>query len=603
MRVLLIAVLVATIAVLLWMLRDGGTSVAQGAQGTAAEVEDSGTPSAVLERPAAVAEPAPRLAPSGRRVPVEGSEAEVNGFFVRVLHELDGTPLAGAEVRTRGAFAHEPRRTDEDGLVRLDGVPLDGATRIRVEAEGFTPGAARCEGEHSAPELARTIRLRPTAGLAVGFTDTTGRPVPRIFTRVRLPEHSAWPDSVFEHPDVFPELAQDVEWSAVAGSDGIARFDGLPAGVRLLVSPVDGEPHEVELAPGARSTLEIVLDLATRITGRVRDEHGRPAVGARVGRVPRWGDWVPNGAPPNHAGVRTDEEGRYDLFRVEPGEYWLTHAVEKARGNGQPPAFAIEPVAVDVTGEVGVIEVDLEAWSDSAISGTVLGAQERVVSIELRGLDAPDPYLSVSTREGRFRTGALLPGNYLLRAGQYGETVQARPGEDSVVLRTRPLHRLRGRVLGAESVKMNSVWILRREDEWSRTWAPMAGVRRDGTFETQVDEGAYTLLATFENGDVALTDVQVAAAMAEVELAPAPSGEVTLRNDLAVSVYWNFLYTWVPVHEGDLEPGQSTTVRAPAGTYRVTWGVTGEPDPVEREREVEVVVGASRVIRLGEKAR
>ena len=126
--------------------------------------------------------------------------------------------------------------------------------------------------------------------------------------------------------------------SKVTDETGRFEFADLAAGVySLQVIPQGGfvRPQRlpsVRVADGQTETVTIRLERTGAIGGRILDEGGDPLPRARVTASRRGG---PGGGLSSQGGA-TDDQGRYRLFDLAPGEYFITASSQGMSYGGEP---------------------------------------------------------------------------------------------------------------------------------------------------------------------------------------------------------------------------------------------------------------------------
>ncbi|QDV05077.1 RNA polymerase sigma factor [Planctomycetes bacterium Poly30] len=192
-----------------------------------------------------------------------------------------------------------------------------------------------------------------------------------------------------------------------SGADGVARWDGIPAG------PYFARTQRVEVAAGVATEMLIEVPWRAMIRGRVVDWSGQPVVGAMVAEL---------------EGARdvTDAEGRFELH-VVPHTAWV-----KATADGFQHS------------DVAVVSADVRTKRDvlltmrrggASLSGTVLAPDGAAVAgIHVRA-DETERYRDEHRRDynlstmgcttdsaGRYRFDGLLPVplRVSVRSGPFG---------------------------------------------------------------------------------------------------------------------------------------------------------------------------------------
>jgi protocatechuate 3,4-dioxygenase beta subunit len=224
--------------------------------------------------------------------------------------------------------------------------------------------------------------------------------------------------------------------------------------------------------------LRITLDRAGAISGQVVDEYGDPAAYVRVTALRR----TPNAG---YQGTRadglmmTDDEGRFRLFGLAPGEYIVLArprvavddtgtAAPKFVNTYYPGALNISEAAVIRVDARQVANIDLQLRRGGSVraSGIVIdsrGVPASGVSVAVMSGDSRvgfgGPAASTAT-DGRFSIAGIGPGSHVIvvrprnsaRSGAISAEYAAVPlslYEDSkdITITTRPGARVHGRVL------------------------------------------------------------------------------------------------------------------------------------------------------------
>ena len=198
----------------------------------------------------------------------------------QVRDDLDGTPVAGAEVSLAQAMGQraalsrsgEPAWSDGEGRFELTDLS-PGRYRLRVEKDGYAAAGLEVAVGEAAPPKAVEVRLRPSPGLTLLVLRSSGWPAVEVevlalddrgreVLRGRYPAAEGGRVSLSELPAG--------SWRLLVGEAGAAA-----AGVRVR-SP--GPPVTVHLPPSGGLRLDVP---AVRGSGRdaqlrLRDPAGRP---------------------------------------------------------------------------------------------------------------------------------------------------------------------------------------------------------------------------------------------------------------------------------------------------------------------------------------
>jgi hypothetical protein len=200
-------------------------------------------------------------------------------------------PIAGAEVlllpvttdfrrrfRDRGKSEPFSVTSDEGGVFRVDGL-ADEPMALLARAPGFARRLVmglEMEGDEPIVD-AGEITLEPGVALRGVVRNRAGAAIEsaQIFASVET----------LSRLMIEPESARELHQSAVSGPAGEFLIDGLARKepVRLRVRHDSYVGHELEgVLPGGEEPLDIVLERAARVSGRVESEDGQPVGGASV---------------------------------------------------------------------------------------------------------------------------------------------------------------------------------------------------------------------------------------------------------------------------------------------------------------------------------
>ena len=224
----------------------------------------------------------------------------------------------------------------------------------------------------------------------------------------------------------------------------VARGGYLPSQYGQKRHGEQGIP--VDIANGAvLERINITLERAGVISGRVLDETGEPVAGAAIYTM-QWQFFrgrrqlVPANMGP---GMRTDDTGMYRISPLAPGEYlvmalfretWVADDRDK-QALGYAPSYypgttsvaAAQRIKVVAGQEVSAIDFSLVPGRAATISGTVvtadgapLAAATIGVTQEVIGPGGSSMSMIANTRagaDGTFKIRDVSPGQYILRAG------------------------------------------------------------------------------------------------------------------------------------------------------------------------------------------
>ncbi len=359
---------------------------------------------------------------------------------LRVVAAEGGAPVAGARVRLRAApgaggpslfqmlrqeMLEQPELpgvrvgvTGEDGGVRL-AAPGPGPLAAHVVAPGFAPFDGEVEVLEGEGAAGIEIALQAEAQVWLRVVDSEGRPVPGAQILHRSPAderesglgairsllepRAADRDGRHRHLGLEPGLHR---WRAERRIDG-ERVSRLTMGSEQ--APV--EWAELELAPGERRELVLVLPQAVELFGHLRQGDSALAGATLSLRLPGQAQTAVVGAPRtwvSYAGgsqTRSDGRGAYRFHHDQPGTYLVvvTH-----------PQLAL-PRVVEVELPRGATRLDVDL-AGASLAGRVLdGAGQPIAGarLEARGelsLGGARPNVFESDGAGRFLLTGLPEG-------------------------------------------------------------------------------------------------------------------------------------------------------------------------------------------------
>lgn len=354
-------------------------------------------------------------------------------FHGRVLDALDGHPIAGAGVRVAGEIPPSGSSDHAGAFVVLARSWL--ADSIRVSAPEYLPSEAKLVAGHESAAAACVIELCRAAELEVLVLARPGEPAKASVT-VTVAEGVA--DSAL------PESRRN--WNHTTTSEGLARFQRLPASLELIVEVRSGARDRtvsapVVLTPGVTQRVEVRLDLGARVRGTVVDEAGLALPNASL-RLLRLVERVGAGAVVPNETIETvaDSRGEF-LFEGLDVASWAVALVPALTHDGGA-RLVTRWVPLEVRSESEVHDVRVVATRGRQIRGVVLSTSGAPVAATVKAIDElSGEQRSVKTDErGEFRIGSLAEGRYLLEArasSTRGEWVRAsvEAGAQNVELR------------------------------------------------------------------------------------------------------------------------------------------------------------------------
>ena len=362
---------------------------------------------------------------------------------------------------------------------------------------------------------------------------------------------------------------------AITSDDGSYEFAHLLSGsYRLLASKTgylslefgqrdSADPGQViTVAAGeTRARVDIILPRHGAIAGRITDEGGDPIDGARVhvfqirfaaGRrrlVPVGGAYA----------VRTNDLGRYRVFGLQPGRYFL-RAEAGAVGTGQLPGYGgtyfpgtpnpseAQVVTVGVSEEVANVDVALTLSRTARVSGVTLDAtgepfQGRILMRPSRRSTsvAVDEVGARTSSDGRFEFPNVEPGEYVIdtaRGNDHALQFVSVNGVDltGLVLQTTAGSTISGRVVFEGGEPLNRRNILLSAVAVDPDLAPFGddtrttGVGLDSRFDFSHVVGPRRLHVSQTPTGWALKSILVDGVVATDHVFPFGSSDQSLKN-------------------------------------------------------------------------
>ncbi len=438
----------------------------------------------------------------GRRavgVVVDEQEVPVAGAVVRLEAPSDSSSRA---FRMRDAAPEPPQdTTGVDGGFAIPDLAV-GRYDLKVESPGFGPVAVPgVEVPAGAGDVDLGIVVLPPGVAIEGrVADAEGRPIAGIEIRASEPTRIPMPAALRLMMMLGREPA-----TAITGADGRFAVPDRRAGERLdLVVAGDGWVATTVtgvLAP-PEEPLEIVIQQASRVSGRVLDAGGEPIAGADV--EARFEGLAGSGgrrmASFNRA--RTDDDGAFQLLDVEPGRVTVAAS---ATGFQEAQLSGLETVA---GGELRDVELTLR--SGALLRGTVLDAGGKPVAdarvwVSATGDERPTGFARTDG-DGRFELSGVSPGRRTVSASddqgrQVAKSLEVEAGTRSVELRFAGGVEVSGRVVDDAGLGVAAAEVALESDAgggW-RGGRPEADSAADGSFTiTGVAPGRYRLHAAKE---------------------------------------------------------------------------------------------------------
>lgn len=421
--------------------------------------------------------------------------------FGRVV-DRDDRPVAGADIRLRVTGGELEGVTDEHGrfeIRRLSNASADGGRLdIAARAPGFAPMTVRgveIPAGDKAVDLG-TLVLEPGVSIEGRVTDPSGEPIADAEVWV-LAEAAASPWLLEARWARAPEPEAD------AVSDPRGRFEVVdlePS--RSVHLRIDAEGYlptfVMAVASGERPgvndagepDVEVVLEPAARLSGRVEDEEGGAVAGAEVSVEMIFEPEADESAGPTRSRLaKTDDRGRFEVDDIAPGR----HIVD-AFADGYQPSTS-RTVALDVGAEPVGLRFVLRRGA--VLTGTVSDGDGLPIEGAQVLVGRPS---SRSDTGGAFRVAGLPLGAQRVDVRHSGynrrvEEVDIAPGENHLDVTLSGGNRVSGRVIDARDLPVaDAVVGLRRDADSPGRHRATSG--EDGRFELPaVPDGRYFVVA------------------------------------------------------------------------------------------------------------
>lgn len=327
-------------------------------------------------------------------------------------------------------------------------------------------------------------------------------------------------------------IHEDPVWRASTDGLGVARLEGLPAGVRFEmqlksagVTHMQSDPLYFE--PGVVRRIEVRIGAGVVVRGRLETSAGEPVADAELWRV-AWQGPTPVFLSPEDEAVAlaaTDKHGRFAFEAVGAGQWAIGPAPQSFGSWARGLAPLAQPVVV--RGDEGAIDLVLRTDRDLYIRGHVLRADGAPARSEVSAFNKSlGLWMSAdSDDDGSFEVGPLVQADFEVVAGRSGVSasspaVTAPAGAEGLVVRLEAPGSLivRSAPVNGETVDA-SVTMIRAGSEfgWMRSNTG-GGFRR---FD-DVMPGTYSVVLRTDDGLFALrrgVEVRAGGPPTEVELA------------------------------------------------------------------------------------
>ncbi len=184
-----------------------------------------------------------------------------------IVVDAQDNPVVGASIT---ALEHEfkPVVTDAQGVAVLPGIPLFTSVFVRADADGFSPEFGLLDDQ----QVELQLTLKPEARLLGRVFGVGGEPAAnaQVVLRSDPLAHRVWSSRTL------------IEWVTHADEQGRYQVNGLPVGVRLLVSAGLDDARTVVTTPkmtAGAQFLDLSLVEVSSLSGRAIDPDGVGVVG------------------------------------------------------------------------------------------------------------------------------------------------------------------------------------------------------------------------------------------------------------------------------------------------------------------------------------
>ena len=324
---------------------------------------------------------------------------------------------------------------------------------------------------------------------------------------------------------------QAMEWRGRSDAAGSFSLVGVPAGSTLLVR-TRAEGHlPAETTWGGESRLDVVLETAQRISGRVLDPDGRPVREARISVAYVLEQTGSRSHGSGHGSrIRIDDDGAFSFYRESA---WKVVVSLLAKGFRLAKREAAPLAEEGWPKEVSLGEIRLERGrtvsgrvTQSRSGAPVAGAVLRATLLNVSG-GIVERQEAISDEDGAFEIAGLDPNGPLVlsatKAGFAPRTVDVVEGQDRVEIALGTGGRVEGRLCGSPAELASSeIWrrdrsnLLTREgaakpDAAGRFAIDLAepgptGLARAWLFESPLQPGSYSAMLAGTGAEVVVED-------------------------------------------------------------------------------------------------
>lgn len=323
------------------------------------------------------------------------------GSIAGTVSGPDGEPIRGAYVGASSvdednSYDYGYAETDETGGYEIIGLN-PGTYTVRIQAVGtpFAPITFERVIVVAGETTDLSTELEPGGQINGRVTDSSQNPIADVDVTARGLADTGWDES-----------------TGYTDEDGYYELIGLtPGGYELVVDPYElpfGNAYVtgIDVAVGSPREVNLTLQAAGSITGRVTDRGGDPIAGIEV-FADGWEDslW-------DYGWTETDEDGWYEIEFLTAGTYTVNAWANDGNWVGEPQTG----IVVDSGSQTS--DVDFELFKSAKISGVYSGGVGNDwASLLVTLVDAETCTDEVSGSEadpssGEFTISSVPPGTY-----------------------------------------------------------------------------------------------------------------------------------------------------------------------------------------------
>lgn len=444
---------------------------------------------------------------------VTAEDEPVAGAEVRLMPGLRENSLVERFFQRQRVLGRDPSLSDAEGIFRFEHL-AEGIYNLRVEASGFAaaevPGLEIPAGRE--PLDLGTVVVETAVQVEGRVVDPDDRPVAGARLQAFPQTSGIWPGRRHQ------------PFESTSDASGLFAVGDLRPGERITLvaeKPGYAESRLEGVRVPTEEPVEMVLEPAARVSGRVRDPEGHPVADARVAVDLSAGrGW---GFGRRSEPIRTDPEGRFTVEDVPPGDVTL-----QARAEGYLPDGLVH---LQVEPGAHLEDVEITLTPGATVLGRVVGpGGEPLPDAWVRLLEEGRSFqIGGSARtdgDGRYRIEGIPPGARTFVAAHQSHPratrdLEVRDGENRLDFRLSSGREVSGIVADAlgspvagATVSLNGLSRGGRRNEVSAS---------DGSFRfTGIADGHYRLRAHHpEHGDTSLDE--------PLEVRGAPRSGIELR--------------------------------------------------------------------------